>query len=164
MKKKFSLNFQKVLFSLALFSLPLIGMAQGKTDFSGTWKLNRSQSKLNAEFSMSPGQITINQKGNSLTSVRVSNFEGEEFTQTATYTLDGKDSKNTGFQDTEIISQASWASDGTTLQIKTTVPLPDGGNMTINETYKMDGSNLTIENQFEGPWGESSETWVYVKQ
>ena len=99
MKKKFTLNIQKSLFKLVLLSLPLIGMTQAKTDFSGTWKLNRSQSKLNAEFSMAPGQITITHKGNSLTSVRVSNFQGEEFTQTATYTLDGKESKNRGFMD-----------------------------------------------------------------
>ena len=139
-------------------------MAQSKTDFSGEWKLNQSESKLSAEFSMAPVQMTITQEANSLTTVRISNFQGEEFTQTATYSLDGKDSKNPGFRDTERISQASWAADGKTLDIKTTMPMPDAGNMTINETYKMDGSNLTIENQMKGPWGDSAETWVYDKQ
>jgi hypothetical protein len=100
---------------------------------------------------MAPGQIIITQKENSLTSVRISNFQGEEFTQKATYTFDGKENKNPGFMDSELTSQASWASDGTTLEIKTTVPMQDGGNMTINETYRIDYGNLTIANQFEGP-------------
>ena len=163
MKTKLLFNLQKALFLVVLFSLPLSGMAQGKTDLSGEWKLNRSKSKLNAEFSMAPTRILLTQKANSLTSERTSVFQGETYTSTSTYTLDGKDSKNLGFMDTEIISQASWTDDGISLGINTTVPMQDGGNMTIHETYKMEGGSLIIENQFEGPWGESSETWVYDK-
>ena len=163
MKTKTFLSLQKALISMILLSLSLFISAQGKTDFSGEWKLNRSKSKLNAEFSMAPTQVILTQKGNSLTSVRTSSFQGETYTQKATYTLDGQDSKNIGFGDSELVSQASWTDDGRSIVIKTTVPMMDGGTMTINETYGMDGGSLTIQNQFEGPWGESSETWVFDK-
>ncbi len=140
------------------------GAQPSTTDFSGKWKLNRSASQLNAEFSMAPFLITVTQEKNSLTAVRTSNFQGEEYVQTNTYSLDGKDSKNSGFQGAEVISQASWAAEGKSLEIKASMSTQNGGEMTINTTYKMEGNNLSIENKMAGSWGEIAETWVYDKE
>ncbi len=50
--------------------------------------------------------------------VSSSDFQGEEFTQNEKFTLDGKESKNEGFQGMERISMASWTADGKSLEIK----------------------------------------------
>lgn len=164
MKKSIYLTLQTVLFLIVLSSVSLASLAQKHPDFSGKWKLNRSQSQLGAEFSMAPFQLTIEQGPNSLAVERISDFQGEEFTQNEKFTLDGKESKNEGFQGMERISIASWTADGKSLEIKTAMPTPDGGEITVTEIYKMNGKNLTIVHNMQGPRGDMKETWVYDKQ
>lgn len=134
-------------------------------DFSGVWKLNKTESTLNAEFSFSPKQITIVQDGNKMTTERVSEWQGEEFTFESSYTLDGNESLNEGFQGAEIVSIAEWAKDGKSLSIRTTFEMRDGGEMEIHATYKKNGKLMLIENKVSGGPGDgSSEIWVYDKQ
>ena len=40
----------------------------------------------------------------------------------------------------------------------------DGGEMTITETYKMNGANLVIESSASSSYGDLSETMVYDKK
>jgi hypothetical protein len=155
---------QKVLFLLIAASVSLTGFAKNP-DFSGTWVLNKSESKLNEEFSRAPVRITITQKDNAMTTETVSVRQGNERTRTASYTLDGKESKNEGYQGSEIVSIAKWADDGKSLTIVTTFERRDGGKMVTNATYKMDGKKLVVENKMTGGrGGDSAETWVFDKQ
>lgn len=155
-------NASKVLLLMILaVSLSLTAFSKN-SDFSGKWTLNKAESTLNADFSFAPIQLTIDQDGNTMTSERVSEWQGEKITSTSNYTLDGKESVNEGFQGAEIVSIAKWAEDGKSLSIATTFEMNNGGEMNILATYKMDGKQLIIENKVTGGPGDgSSETWVY---
>ena len=154
---------QKALAILILVSVPLAAMALKNPDFSGTWKLNESESTMNAEFSFAPQQVTITQDKKLLTYETVSNFQGQEYKRTSKYSLDGEESKNEGFQGRETISVAAW--DGKTLKVATTFEMQDGGTLTVTASFSLKGDNLTIVSEVKGgPMGDSSETWVYDKQ
>lgn len=154
---------QKMLFLLLAASLSFTGFAQNP-DFSGKWKLNESESKMAGEYSFAPLEITIEQEGNMMTTTRVNEFQGERRDRTSNYKLDGTDSKNEGFQGSEIISHASWTEKG--LQIVTKIEMQNGGELTITAIYSMKGNKLVISNAMEGgPMGGGDpETWVYDKQ
>lgn len=154
----------RLLFTLMLVSLPLTGFSQ-KPDFSGKWKLNKSESTLGAEFSFAPILMTIAQKGNNFSSESVSDFQGEQMTQKNSYTLDSKESKNEGFQGSETISIVKWEADGKTLKIVSSMEMMDGGELKITGTYKLIDENLVIVNAMEGgPMESAPETWVFVRQ
>jgi hypothetical protein len=164
MNSKTRMHFQRVFFLLLAASFTLTGFAK-KPDFSGKWKLNESKSTLNTEFSFAPVQVTITQDANSMTTERVSIRQGNEVTRKSSYTLDGKESVNEGYQGSKIISIAKWADDGKSLTIVTTMERQDGGERKIETTYRMDGKNLVIENKMEGGRREGPpESWVFDKQ
>ena len=148
---------------MILVSLSLAAGAMKKPDFSGTWKLNESESTLNAEFSFAPKQVVITQEKNLLTYETTSDFQGQEFTRTSKYTLDGEESKNEGFQGRELISVADWEDES--IKVVTNFEMQDGGSLKITVTYSMKGDQLVIVNEVTGgPMGDSKETWVYDKQ
>ncbi|MBV5311659.1 MAG: hypothetical protein JZU47_00090 [Prolixibacteraceae bacterium] len=89
----------------ALLLISTIVSAQG-LDFSGNWKLNRSISKLNDQFSMAPKEIILAQKDNDFNVERHSTFQDRDFTIKDKFTLDGKESINPGWQDTQKKSTA----------------------------------------------------------
>ena len=154
----------KMLFLLLAISFSFSCIAQNP-DFSGKWKLDESKSKLGAEFSFAPIEITIEQEDNKMTTTRVNEFQGNVRERTTSYTLDGEESKNEGFQGSEIITIAAWAEDGKSLKMITSFEMRDGGEMTITAIYTMDGDNLVINNSMEGGQRESDpETWVFNKQ
>ena len=154
---------KKTLFLLAAFLISAVTLAQG-LDFSGTWKLNTSKSKLGAEFSMAPKEIIISQKGNDYSVEKHSSFQDQEFTINEKFTLDGKECINPGWQDSQKKSTAVWSEDKKSLKITTKMTIGDGGEMTIVEVYKMDGSNMVIESSSSSSFGEMAETIVYDKQ
>lgn len=163
MKTKF--NAPKVLFLMILgLSLSLTAFSKNP-DFSGKWALNKAESTMNADFSFAPLQLTIVQDGNTMTSERVSEWQGEKFTFSSSYTLDGKESLNEGFQGAEIVSIAEWAKKDKSLSIATTFEGMNGEEIHVLATYKKDGKQLIIDNKVTGGPGDgSSETWVYDKQ
>jgi hypothetical protein len=133
-------------------------------NFTGTWKLNSSLSKLNAEFSFAPNEIIIDQKGNDMKVEKHSSFNGEDFTINDKFTLDGKECINIGWQDSEKKSTAVWSDDKISLKISTKLIMGDGGEMSITETFKMDGKNMVIETFASSSYGDMTETMVYDKQ
>jgi hypothetical protein len=153
---------KKITFLLAAFLVSIMANAQGP-DFNGTWKLNSSKSKLNADFSMAPKSIIIVQKGNDLQVEKHSSFQDQEFVTTDKLTLDGKECMNKGFQDTQKKSTAIWSDDKKSLKIVSKFSIGDGGEMTITEVYKMDGANFVIESASSSSFGEMAETMVYDK-
>jgi len=147
----------------ALLLISTIVSAQG-LDFSGNWKLNRSISKLNDQFSMAPKEIILAQKDNDFNVERHSTFQDRDFTIKDKFTLDGKESINPGWQDTQKKSTAIWADDKTSLKITSKIPMGDNGEMTIIEIYKIAGGNLIIETSASSSFGDVAETQVFEKQ
>jgi len=146
-----------------LFSALLISvLVSAQADFSGSWKLNSSKSKLGDQFSMAPKEIIIIQKGNDLSVERHSSFQDQDFTTNDKFTLDGKECVNTGWRDTQKKSTAAWT-DKNTLKITSKIPMRDSGEMTITEVYKMDAGNMVIESNASSSYGDFSETMVYDK-
>jgi len=132
-------------------------------DFAGSWKLNGEKSKLNAEFSFAPKEIIITQAGNDMAVEKHSSFQDQEFVTTDKLTLDGKESTNTGFQDTQKKSICTWSEDKTSLKVVSKMSIGDG-DMTITEVYKLNGGNLTIESMASSSFGDMNETMVYDKK
>lgn len=154
----------KAIFLLIAASISLSGFAK-KSDFSGTWKLNETESKMNAEFSFAPLVITIAQEKNAMNLEREYEFQGNAMTMSDSYTLDGKESINAGWQDSETVSIATWGDKGKSLTIVTTVEMMDGGELKIFATYTRDGKSLVIESKVEGgPMDGPPETWVYDQE
>lgn len=154
---------KKTSFLLTAFLISATVSAQG-LDFSGTWKLNTSKSKLGVEFSMAPKEIIIAQKDNDLNVEKHSSFQDQEFTTNDKFTLDGKECINQGWQDSQKKSTAVWSEDKKSLKITSKLSIGDGGEMTIVEVYKMDGSNMVLESSSTSSYGELIETMVYDKQ
>ncbi|QGY42786.1 hypothetical protein GM418_03705 [Maribellus comscasis] len=144
-----------------LFGATLVS-AQG-IDFSGTWKLNRSESKLGDQFSMAPNEIIVIHKINEMDIEKHSSFQGQNFTTKDNLTLDGRECVNVGFMDTEKKSTAVWSDDEKMLTITSKIPM-QGETMTIVEVYKMDGKNMVIEVSASSSYGDMSEMMVYNKQ
>jgi hypothetical protein len=154
--KKLLLVFAAVMFSSAIF-------AQGP-DFSGSWKLNTTKSTLGAEFSMAPKDVIIVQNGNDLSVEKHSEFQGQEFVSTDKFTLDGKECTNTVFQDMQKKSTCAWSDDKSSLNVVSKMSMGDGGDITINEVYKLDGGSLVIESKSSSSFGDMAEKMVFDKK
>lgn len=133
-----------------------------QTDFSGTWTLNSSKSKL-GERSFAPKSVVIAQKGNNFSVENHNEWQGEERVRTSKYTLDGKECVNPGFRDSEIKSTAVWSGDKKSLTITSKFEMQNG-EMTMKAVYKMDGKNLVIESSSSSSFGDRSETQVFDKK
>jgi hypothetical protein len=154
---------KKLLFVVFVILISASAKSQG-IDFSGSWKLNPEKSKLNAEFSFAPKEIIVEHKGNDFKVEKHSSFQGQDFTTIDKLTLDGKECINVGFQDTQKKSTAAWSEDKKNFKIISKMSIGDGGEMTIREVYKMEGTNLVIESVASSSYGELSETMVYDKK
>jgi hypothetical protein len=153
----------KTAFSL-ITAILLTFTLSAQTDFSGSWKLNSSKSKLGDQFSMAPKEIIVVQKGNDMSVERHSEWQGQEFTINDKFTLDGKECVNAGMMDTQKKSTVAWSADKKVLTIKSKIPMQDGGEISITEAYKMDGGNMVIEMNSSSSWGDMAETQVFDKK
>jgi hypothetical protein len=153
---------KKIIYLFALALIASSGFGQ-KVDFSGKWKINREKSQLGEEFSMAPNEIILEQGRKSLSVERHSSWQGEDFSFTDNFTLDGKECENPGWMDTVKKSTAVWAGKKV-LKITTKIPTQDGGEMTITEEYKLDGDNLSIKTFASSSYGEMTEVYVFDKQ
>lgn len=147
------------LLSVVLFTLAV----SAQVDFSGTWKLNTTKSKLNDQFSFAPKEIIIVQKGNDMSVEKHSDWQGQAFTISDKYTLDGKECTNAGFMDTQKKSVLTWENNKKALKIASKIPMQDE-TMTVTEIYRMENGNLVIESSASSSYGDMSETQVYEKQ
>jgi len=153
---------KKTAFILCALVISALAGAQG-IDLSGSWKLNSSKSKLNAEFSMAPKSLNIAQTGNDLSVERHSEFQGQEFVSNDKFTLDGKECTNAGFMDSEKKSTAVWSDDKKSLKVISKIAIGDGGEMVITEIFKLDGDSLVIDSSSSSSFGDMAETMVYDK-
>ena len=165
MKRNATLATGRILVLILLVSVPMTGMAQKKTDFTGNWKLNRQESKLNPERSFAPHQINIAQDGTSINLEIMNNFQGNPVTRNEKVMLDGSESRNPGWRDTETVSVATWEDGGKKLTIVTTMETMNGGTMKITRKLSKENGSLFIQNSLEGGRGDSPpETWVFDKE
>ena len=151
---------KKILFFLMIMSISLIVSAQA-TDFSGKWKLNSSKSKLSTEYSMAPKEMIVVQKGNDLSVERHSTFQDKDFTFSDKFTLDGKECINKGWMDSEKKSTAVVSGDLKTIKITTIIAMGNNGNLTLTESYSMDGKTLVVEASASSSYGDRTETMVF---
>ena len=154
---------KKIKLLLTALMITSIATAQS-VNFSGTWKLDNSKSKLNEQFTMAPKEIILVQDGNNLNSEKHSNFQDQEMILKDKFTLDGKECINPGWQNTEKKSTAVWSDDKKSLKITSKIPMTDGGEIVINEVYRLDGDNLVIESSSSSSFGDMSETMFFTKQ
>lgn len=147
--------------ALALISSIVIGQ---KTNFSGTWNINREKSELNDQFSMAPNSLVVDQSKKALSIQRNSSWQGQDFSTTDTFTLDGKECENVGFMDMVKKSTADWNDDKKSIKITSTIEMQDGSDMTITENLSLDGENLVLHTSASSSYGEMSEVFVFDKQ
>lgn len=150
-----------ILLALALISSLAIGQ---KVNFSGTWNINRGDSELNDQFSMAPNSLVIDQSKKELTIQRNSSWQGQDYSYTDKFTLDGKVCENVGFMDMVKKSTADWNEDKRSLKITSTIGMQDGSDMTITETLSKEGDQLVLNTTATSSFGEMSEVFVFDKQ
>ena len=153
---------KNLLFFAAILLVGLTVSAQ--TDFSGKWKLNKSTSVLNQEFTMAPGEIIIAQNGNEFKVERHASFQGNEFTINDKFTLDGKECINDGWADSKKKSTAIWGEGEKMLTITTKFPMRDSGEMTVDEIFSLDGTSLVIKTKASSSYGVVEEKQVFDKE
>jgi hypothetical protein len=159
----------------ALAVAPSAVMAQGKTDFSGTWTFDEAKSdpapagrgggggggRGGGRMGGAPATaMTIKQTATEL-SIDRTTAQGN---QTAVYKLDGTESKNT-IGPGPATSKAAW--DGARIAIATTQTVQGRGGQEITveskEIYSRDGNTLTIETTRTTPFGTQNRKLLYTK-
>lgn len=145
-------------------AMALVGYAQSKPDFSGTWTLDASKSemgdmggggRMGGGRGMMGGPITITQTADTLTIAR----EGRGGnTMTATYKLDGTETEVRAGRGGTAKAKAHW--EGSNLVIETTAEGPNG-SMTMKETRSLaaDGTMVVERDTRRG-----TMKLVYTKQ
>ena len=154
---------KKIIYLLALTLISSVVMGQ-KVDFSGTWKINREKSELGDQFSMAPNSMVVAQTKKELSIQRNSSFQGQDFTYTDKFTLDGEECENLGMMDMVKKSTVTWNKDKKSLKINTTIEMQDGSEMAIIENLSMDGENLVMNTSVSSSWGDMSEVFVFDKE
>jgi hypothetical protein len=153
--KQFTVFFASILFAF---------MANAQVQFSGTYEIDRSKSQLNEEFSMAPNKVIIMASKKDFQIERFSSFQGNSFTMTDKYTLDGKECINKGFMDSTKKSVAVWNKKGKKLTVTSKIPMQDGGEVSITEVYTKEGDNLVLDSKASSSYGDMNEKMVFVKK
>lgn len=133
-------------------------------DFSGTWNLNKEKSTLNDQYSMAPRQLILTQSTDVLNIEKHATWQDQEYTIKDKLTLDGKESINPGWQDSQKKSTAVWSDDQKVLTVSSKIPMQDGNEITLVETYQMEADNLKVMITASSSYGEMSETYLFDKQ
>ena len=154
---------KKMIMLLALALLSSIAIGQ-KANFSGSWTINREKSELNDQFSMAPNSLVLEHSRKELSIQRNSSWQGQDFSFTDTFTLDGEKCENVGFMDMVKKSTADWNDDKKSILITSTIEMQDGSEMTITENLSLDGNNLVLHTSASSSYGEMSEVFVFDKQ
>ncbi len=154
----------KSISSLLVLALICTGLMGQKVNFSGTWNINREKSELNDQFSMAPNSLVVEQTKKELTIQRNSSWQGQDFSYTDKFTLDGNLCENVGIMDMVKKSNAVWNDDKKSLTITSRIELQDGSEMTILETLSMNADNMVLNTSASSTYGEMSEVFVFDKQ
>ena len=133
--------------------------AQGKTNVSGTWKMNAEKSKFERG---GPKNITIkfDQQGPSLREVfTITRDDGSERAMNLTYTLDGKESSQQ-LEGQEIKTTAKWEGEALVIEFKN----EKGFNFIRKFTVSGDGKTMTIDVNQTNSNGSATDKVILDKQ
>ena len=154
---------RKLLSITFLIALPLVSVfAQGKTDYSGTWKLDVAKS----DFGMLPGPTSrtdvITHKDPTLTNHVTTEGDQGKLDYTVSYSTDGKEATNTVG---ERVSKSTAKWDGNNIVINTKLKFGDA-DVEIVSTWVLaaDGKTLTVSAHITSTMGETDQKLVYEKQ
>ena len=145
---------KKITLLLVAFAFSTLAFAQ--TDFSGTWALNSSKSEL-GDMGFAPSKLVIKQSGNEMSVEQTMDMQGQTMNSTTKFTLDGKESTNESGFGGATKSTATWSADKKALTIVTKIDM-QGNAFEIKAVYKMDGSNLVVENSM-GDFGSTKQVF-----
>jgi hypothetical protein len=148
---------------LALLMPAVMNAQAGKVSFAGNWVLNNDKSTQ----MQGPGggrmggpNMTVTQEANLLTRSRTT---PDGSTRVLKYTLDGKESVNSGGRG-DSKSTATWSADGKKLTIVTKFSF-DGNERTSTEVWSLvDAKTLSIESTRPGPNGDMTAKLIYDKK
>lgn len=135
-----------------------------KSDFQGTWKLDRAKSTLPANMPALIG-ITINLKADSLLTERVYNsMDGQEFPFTENISLDGKESRITIYDMPRKAKVGLSDQDATIiLESTTTFNGQDGtADFVSKETWKVDKATNILSINYVNAIAGTEEKGVFV--
>ena len=147
-----------MMLALSILSSVLAVAAQGKTNVSGTWKMNAEKSKFEKG---GPKAITIkfDQKESTLDeSITIANDSGEQ-TLNFIYTLDGKESAQQ-LEGQPIKASAKWEGEALLLEFKN----DDGFSFRRKITVSADGKTITMDVKQASPNGTANDTVILEKQ
>ena len=140
--------------------------AQGKTDFSGSWKMNVEKSDPmgggggaggGGGGGMMASAVTVITQ--SPTQLVVETKFGDQ-SRSSTYTLDGKESVNPGMRGGETKSTVKW--DGASLVIESMSATGQASKEV--RSLSADGKQMTVVTTRQGQNGETTRKTVYDKQ
>ena len=134
----------------AVLTVP--AMAAGKPDFSGEWKLNVDKSNFGPMPPPTSQTQKIDHKEPVIKITTAQNGMDGEYTMDATYTTDGKESKN-NMRGADAKSIAKW--DGDSLAIDTKLDF-QGMEITIKVNMKLseDGKTINSTSKIMTPQGD----------
>jgi hypothetical protein len=147
--------------ALVLFSSVAIGQ---KVDYSGEWNLNKSKSELGYDFSMAPISVALKHTKKTLDMKTVNVWNGQEIVNESHFTLDGKETENTGFGESVTKSTAVVDKGTKAITIVTKGSSEGVGDWTSTQVMSIKDENLVIAFDAASDMGEIAETYVFDKQ
>jgi len=150
-------------FVLALVLFSSVAMGQ-KVNYSGEWKLNESKSELGYDFSLAPASITVTHARKTLDLQTVNVFDGTEVVSETHLTLDGKETDNVGFGESETKTTAVPDKETKAIVIVTKGNSEGIGDWTSTQNMLLKEGQLVIQFEAVSDMGEIAETYVFDKQ
>ena len=154
---------KNIVFVIALAVISSTSFSQ-KVNFSGTWKLSKEKSELGDQFSLAPDNMVLKHSRKSLELEKSGSMQGEAYTLSDVYTLDGEECENPGWVDQIKTSTATWDKKTKVLKITSKIPLNDGGEVGVIEEIVMNGDNLVMESTASSDYGDLVERFVFEKE
>jgi len=148
--------------SLVLLAFSALSFAQGKPNFSGTWKLNTSKSDFGMAPPLDSRTDMIDHTEPALKiNVSASTQQGPQ-NYTVNITTDGKEATNS-FGPNPAKTTANW--DGNNLVLNTKLKYGDQ-DITLKSVWSLspDGRTLSQNVHIDSPMGETDEHLTYEKQ
>jgi hypothetical protein len=157
--------------ALVVAGVASTGLAQRKTDFSGTWKLNVGKSDFGPVPGPSAQTDVIEQNGQTLKIAVNAETEMGKLQYTQTLTTDGRevtialDAPGAHPSPEVTLQSISAAWNGSTLDVSQKLTYgSDPVTGVSHYTLSADGKVLTISSDYQSAMGEAQRTFVFEKQ
>ena len=156
----------RTIFMLIFLGLFRLCWAAEKPDFSGSYTLDETKSKLSETRRMVSKSLKVEQTAEKITITReYTHRSGESVSHTEELTLDGKVNKVTVRNRTREV-QVNWSDDGEKLIFTSETEFERQGRsikIQSKEKWTLEGNELNIESTNSSPRGERSATLLYAK-